>query len=166
MNRKLFLQRLSAGTAGLVLTNKVVAKTAAFAEPLSTELVKNFVIAGHGKFEAVKNMLVENPTLLYATYDWGGGDFETALEGAGHIGNKEIANYLIGLGARTNIFVLTMLGKTETVKSFLNQYPAFINAKGPHGLTLLHHAQKGGEDAKELLSFFQSKGLKETKVKL
>jgi hypothetical protein len=33
-------------------------------------------------------------------------------------------------------------------------------------LTLLHHAQKGGDDAKELLDYLQSKGLKETKSPL
>ena len=167
MNRKNFLKHISVGAAGLVLSQQAAfGKTAEGENPLPIELVKEFVIAGHGKFDRVKNMLAEHPTLLYATYDWNGGDFETALEGAGHVGNKEIANYLIGAGARTNIFVLTMLGKTEMVKSFLKLYPDFIKAKGPHGLTLLHHAQKGGDDAKELLDFIQSKGLTETKIKL
>jgi hypothetical protein len=49
-------------------------------------------------------MLAELPTLLYATWDWGNGDFETALEGAGHVGNKEIANYLIGLEQNQFVF--------------------------------------------------------------
>ncbi len=101
---------------------------------------------------------------VYATWDWGNGDFETALEGAGHVGNKEIANYLIGLGARTNLFVLTMLGKTGIVKNFLDSFPQYLNTRGPHGFIFLHHAQKGEDDAKELLDYFQSKGLKETKV--
>ena len=82
------------------------------------------------------------------------------------MGNKEIANYLIEIGARTNLFVLTMLGKTQIVKSFLETYPDFINAKGPHGFTLLHHALQGGDDAKELLNYLREKGLKETKLKL
>lgn len=71
-------------------------------QPLTDQLppdkVKDFVIAGHGDLVKVKTMLQEIPTLLYATWDWGGGDFETALEGAGHVGNKEIANYLISTG--------------------------------------------------------------------
>ena len=111
-------------------------------------------------------MLLELPSLLYATWDWGGGDFETALEGAGHVGNKEIANFLIDTGARTNLFVLTMLGKTQIVKAYLETWPGYLNARGPHGLTLLHHAQKGGEDAKELLDYLQTRELKETKMKL
>jgi hypothetical protein len=135
-------------------------------DPLPLERVKEFVGAGHNNLDAVKQMLADHPTLLYAMYDWGGGDFETALEGAGHVGNKEIAHYLIGLGARTNLFVLTMLGKTNIVKPFLEEYPEFLHAKGPHGFTLLHHAQRGGAEAGELLDFLTSKGLKETRVKL
>src|SRR6185295_16072559 len=120
-------------------------------DPLPAEKVKEFVVAGHGNFDSVKQLLVELPTLIYATWDWGNGDFETALEGAGHMGNKEIATHLINLGARTNLFVLTMLGKTQMVKSYLDAYPQYLTARGPHGFTLLHHAQKGGDDAKELL---------------
>jgi len=82
------------------------------------------------------------------------------------MGNKEIANYLISLGARTNLFVLTMLGKTQIVKPFLDTYPQYLNARGPHGFTFLHHAQKGGDDAKELFDYFQAKGIKEMKVTL
>jgi len=133
---------------------------------LEKDLVRDFVIAGHGNFDKTKQMLQEHPSLLFATWDWGGGDFETALEGAGHVGNKEIANYLIGLGARTNMFVLTMLGKTSIVKPFLEQFPKFVFARGPHGLTLLHHAQKGGEDSKELLAYLDEKGLKDTKISI
>ncbi|HMC85754.1 MAG TPA: hypothetical protein VKI61_09515 [Chitinophagaceae bacterium] len=133
---------------------------------LDKDLVRDFVIAGHGNFDKTKQMLLEHPSLLFATWDWGGGDFETALEGAGHVGNKEIANYLIAMGARTNMFVLTTLGKTAIVKPFLEQFPKFIFAKGPHGLTLLHHAQKGGEDSKELLAYLDEKGLKDTKINI
>ena len=82
------------------------------------------------------------------------------------MGNKEIANYLISQGARTNMFVLTMLGKTEIVKPYLDAFPEYLKARGPHGFTLLHHAQRGGDDARELLEYVQSKGLKETKSAL
>lgn len=135
-------------------------------DPLDKELVKEFVTVGHSNLEKVKAMLAEHPNLLNAAWDWGGGDFETAIEAAGHVGNKAIANYLISQGAVPDIFVLTMLGKTNLVKPLLEQYPELLNAKGAHGFTLLHHAQKGGDDAKELLDYLQSKGLKETKIKL
>jgi hypothetical protein len=169
MDRKIFLRKATLGAGGIIsspfwLSAKEPASTAA--DPLPPEKVKEFVIAGHGNLPRVKEMLAELPTLLYATWDWGAGDFETALEGAGHVGNKEIANYLIGLGARTNLFVLTMLGKTKMVKNYLKIFPEYLNARGPHGLTLLHHAQKGGEDSKELVNYLQGKGLKETKMNL
>jgi hypothetical protein len=135
-------------------------------DPLPADKVKEFVVAGHSDLGKVKSLLLEFPTLLYATWDWGGGDFETALEGAGHVGTKDVANHLIDLGARTNLFVLTMLGKTEIVKAYLDTWPQYLNARGPHGFTLLHHAQRGGDDAKELLEYLQGKGLKEIKVAL
>ena len=168
MKRKNFLQQVAVCTGGLVMMPALIygRDKQSEGDPLPADKVKEFVVAGHGKFDIVKQMLAESPTLLYATWDWSKGDFETALEGAGHVGNKEIANYLIELGARTNLFVLTMLGKTQIVKSFLDTFPQYLNARGPHGLTFLHHAQKGGEDAKELLEYFQFKGLKETKMPL
>ena len=165
MERKHFLQTITLGSSGILLTGLAAAQNQT-PDPLPLALVKDFVIAGHGNFEKVKQLHTETPALLYATYDWGKGDFETALEGAGHVGNKEIANWLIEKGARTNLFVLTMLGKTALVKSFLESFPSYINARGPHGLTLLHHAQKGGEAASELLEFIKSKGLTEMKSPL
>lgn len=169
MNRRNFLSSAALGTAGMIaMPNLLMGQTNQTQKgpALPAEKVKDFVAAGHNNLDKVKSMLVEFPTLIYATWDLGEGDFETALEGAGHVGNKEIANHLINLGARTNFFVLTMLGKTEIVKPFLEAFPQYLNARGPHGLTLLHHAQRGGDDAKELLEYLKGKGLKETKSKL
>jgi len=168
MDRKKFLHQAALSTGGIIAVPFFASgrRRQPEGDPLPQEKVKEFVVAGHGNFDQVKKMLAEMPTLLYATWDWGNGDFETALEGAGHVGNKEIANYLIGLGARTNLFVLTMLGKTSIVKNFLDTFPQYLNARGPHGFTFFHHAQKGGEDARELFDYFQSKGLTEDRVAL
>lgn len=133
---------------------------------LPAELVKEFVRVGHNDLAAVQRMLKEQPGLLNACWDVGGGDFETALEGAGHVGDREIAEYLIGQGARANIFVLTMLGHTAIVKGLLALYPHLLRSKGPHGLTLLHHANRGGEPAAELLEHITKLGLTETKFTL
>ena len=118
MQRKQFLQTVSLGASGLLIPALSFTQTQS-PDPLPAALVKDFVIAGHGNFAKTKELFAETPALLYATHDWGKGDFETALEGAGHVGNKEIANWLIEQGARTNVFVLTMLGKTVIVKTFL-----------------------------------------------
>lgn len=171
MNRKSFLQQTIAAGSIMAAPFLLTSQTAPAAnqpkgDPLPAEKVKDFVAAGHNNLDKVKQLLAEFPTLIYSTWDWGGGDFETGLEGAGHVGNKEIANYLIGQGARTNLFVLTMLGKTNIVKAYIETYPACLFARGAHGFTLLHHANRGGEDAKELAEYLQSKGLKETRTAL
>lgn len=167
MNRKTFLQSSVTGTAAIIVNPLyTLAAPVNYLEPYKLEVVKEFVVAGHGKLDRVKEMLDEFPNLLYSRYDWGNGDFEEAIEGAGHVGNKEIANYLINKGARPNIYVLTMLGETSIVKSILEKYPVLINGKGPHGLTLLHHARRGGEESKELCNYLEEKGLKDLQIKI
>ncbi|MES2772641.1 MAG: ankyrin repeat domain-containing protein [Bacteroidota bacterium] len=171
MNRKNFLRNVAFG-AGTMITVPGLIQAQQLgpqpqkAPPLPADKVRDFVAAGHNNLEKVKLLLAEFPTLIYATWDLGGGDFETALEGAGHVGTKDVANYLIEKGARTNLFVLTMLGKTQIVKAYIEAFPSYLTARGPHGFTLLHHANRGGEDAKELVDYLQSKGLKETKTAL
>jgi len=167
MNRKHFLFQ-SATVSAAILMNpiKSLAKAQGDPEPYKIDVVKEFVIAGHGKLDRVKEMLQQYPNLLFSRYDWGNGDFEEAIEGAGHVGNRDIANYLIEKGARPNLFVLTMLGETAVVKSVIEKYPSLLTAMGPHGLSLLHHATKGGEASKELLDYFRSRGLSEMQYKI
>jgi hypothetical protein len=124
--------------------------------PLDKELVKEFVGKSHSDLNRVKELFSQQPGLLNCSWDWGGGDFETGLEAAGHVGNKEIAQFLLDNGARMNIFCAAMLGKIEIVKSILTAFPELKTSKGPHGLQLLHHAKKGGDDAKEVLQYLQS----------
>jgi len=172
MKRKSFIRNIAIGTSGLITSPILLNAKNTFPpnqsgdDPLTPDMVKEFVVAGHKDLEQIKSMLKDKPNLLYAAWDWGNGDFETALEGAGHMGLKDIAGYLIEQGARPNIFVLTMLGKTKEVLAMLDSYPALLNSKGPHGFTLLHHAIKGGDDSKTLLKYFQDKGLTETNIKI
>jgi hypothetical protein len=167
MNRKNFLlQSTTAGAALLIKPLQSISQGSSDPEPYKMETVKEFVIVGHGKLASVKEMLAQYPNLLYCRYDWGNGDFEEAIEGAGHVGNKEIAQYLIEAGARPNIFVLAMLGETNIVKAILEKYPVLLHSKGPHGFTLLHHANKGGKEAANLVDYLQQKGLTETQIKI
>ena len=166
MNRKNFLINGVAGATALMIDPiRSIAQTEK-PPPYNPDIVKEFVGVGHNNLPRVKEMLDQYPNLLYCRFDWGNGDFEEAIEGAGHVGNRDIANYLIEKGARPNIYVLTMLGETEIVKSILIKYPNLINGLGPHGYTLLHHAIRGGEPAKELQEYFKEKGLKETRIKI
>lgn len=127
---------------------------------LPAELVKEFVVAAHGNLEKTKSMLVAEPGLVNATWDWGGGDFEQAIGGAGHMGRKDIAEFLISQGARMDIFVAAMLGNLALVKEFFKAHPAQARAKGPHGIPLISHAEaglkNGVKEAEAVLQFLKS----------
>jgi hypothetical protein len=124
---------------------------------LAPELVKEFVGAAHANLEKTQSLLAETPSLLNATWDWGGGDFETALGGASHMGAREIAEFLIRKGARMDIFAAAMLGKLEVVKSMMAAFPGIENSLGPHKIPLLVHAKKGGKEAEAVVAFLESK---------
>ena len=111
---------------------------------IESERVKEFVIAGHANLEKVKEMLAKQPALINATWDWGGGDFETALGGASHMGRADIAEVLLAHNARMDLFTAAMLGKIEIVKAAVAAFPAIVQVPGPHGIPLIAHAEKGG----------------------
>lgn len=123
---------------------------------LDLKLVEEFVGVAHGNFARVKEMLEEEPALVNATWDWGGGDFETALGAAAHMGNKQVAIYLLEHGARLDIFAAAMLGNLAVVKAALEAYPDAVNTPGPHGIPLYVHAEAGGADAKAVLDYLDS----------
>ncbi|MEP7134819.1 MAG: ankyrin repeat domain-containing protein [Chloroflexota bacterium] len=123
---------------------------------LDLSLVEEFVRVSHSDFERTKELLGQESALVNATWDWGGGDFETALGAASHMGRKDIANFLLEHGARLDIFAAAMLGKLDIVKAALTEYPDAIKTPGPHGIPLIVHAQQGGEDAKAVLEYLQS----------
>jgi hypothetical protein len=123
---------------------------------LNRLLVQDFVIYAHSDLGMVKQLLAKEPGLLNATMDWGGGDWETGLGGASHMGRRDIVEFLLEKGARIDIFCAAMMGQLDAVKSFLALQPQLIDAKGPHGLTLHFHAQVGAKDAAAVLDYLQS----------
>ncbi|MBT8267116.1 MAG: ankyrin repeat domain-containing protein [Bacteroidia bacterium] len=133
---------------------------------LDKALVQKFVGASHSKMDVVKELHAEHPNLINAAHDWKFGDFETGLGAASHVGYKELALYFLENGAQANIFTAALFGKMDILKPMLEFSPALLHARGPHGFTLLHHAEKGGDEALEVKDFLMSKGLKETKVAL
>jgi hypothetical protein len=126
--------------------------------PISAELVQEFVKVAHGNIDKVKELLNQQPNLLNAAWDWGNGDYETGMNAAGHMGRADIAEYLLSKGARMDIFCAAMLGKLDIVKPILDTYPNLKSSKGPHGLKLIHHAEKGGENAKKVLEYLRGIG--------
>ncbi|MGB0522105.1 MAG: hypothetical protein ACPGJS_04055 [Flammeovirgaceae bacterium] len=166
MNRKRFISQIGLMSLGLAVAPNTILGQDDRPAAYQKEVVQKFVGASHGKIDVVKELLTEYPNLIYSKWDWGGGDFETGLGAASHVGNKAIANLLIDKGARINLFALTMLGKTKIVKSILKEYPQLMHSLGAHGFTLLHHAKRGGKEAAPLVAYFEKMGMSELKVKL
>ncbi|HZS23487.1 MAG TPA: hypothetical protein VFA30_00750 [Gaiellaceae bacterium] len=115
--------------------------------------VQAFVGNAHGDLEAVRAALAEQPGLVNAAWDWGGGDWETALGAAGHMGRRDIAELLLAHGARIDVFVAAMLGELDVVKAIVEAHPEVRDATGPHGIPLRAHAETGGEGARAVLDY-------------
>jgi hypothetical protein len=119
-------------------------------------LVQDFVIYAHSDLPMTQKLLDREPALLNATMDWGGGDWETGLGGASHMGRRDIVGFLLERGARIDLFCAAMLGQLEVVKALLAFQPKLIDAKGPHGFSLHFHAQVGQKEAEPVLDYLQS----------
>lgn len=119
-------------------------------------MVQDFVIFAHTDIAMVKKLLDKEPALVNAFMDWGGGDWESALGAASHMGNREMASLLLERGARIDIFCAVMMGQLDAVKAFLTLAPKLIDAKGPHGFSLHFHAQLAGPDADKMVDYLQS----------
>lgn len=115
--------------------------------PQELNLVYAFVGAGHNNLEKVKELVAQDPNLVFAARDWGSGDWETALGGASHTGHREIAEYLLSHGARIDSFCAAMLGERKVLAALLAANPSVATTKGPHGYTLLYHAAISGDVA-------------------
>lgn len=122
------------------------------------ELVREMVGAAHGDLATVQRLVGRQPALAEATYDWGFGDWETALGGASHVGRADIAELLIAHGAAPTLFSAAMLGQLAVVKAWVEAVPGIQRTLGPHGIPLLRHAVAGGERARAVADYLASAG--------
>ena len=122
------------------------------------ELVRETLIVAHFDLKRIKELVGARPSLARAAWDWGFGDWETALGAASHTGNKPIAEYLISQGARPSLFSAAMLGQLDVVKAFVAAQPQVERIRGPHGISLLAHARAGGEAARPVFEFLKTLG--------
>lgn len=122
------------------------------------ELVRRVVGASHGDLDTVRELVEERPELAKAQWDWGFGDWESALGAASHTGRREIAELLLAHGARPTLFSAAMLGQLQVVKSFVEAAPGVQATPGPHGIPLLAHARAGGEPAAAVVAYLDSVG--------
>ena len=123
---------------------------------LDSAKVQAFVAGAHGDLDVVRSLLEEEPTLVNAAWDWGGGDWETGLGAASHMGRRQIALYLLEHGARLDLFAAAMLGYFEVVTAILSDFPEMREALGPHGIPLVEHARVGGADARAVLKLLEA----------
>jgi hypothetical protein len=121
-------------------------------------IVKEAVVAAHGNLARIKELVAARPALARAAWDWGFGDWETALDGASHVGNRPIAELLIANGARPTIYTAAMLGQLAVVRGLIDMMPGVQRNRGPHGITLLAHARAGGAAAADVVRYLESLG--------
>lgn len=163
ISRSDFIHLSLLGVAGMAIPTFSLAQDKQAKPPaINLEIVKEFVGVSHSNLARVKEMLANEPQLLHVSYDWGGGDYESGIEAAGHVGNKEIAEYLLSKGARYNVYLACMFDHLDVVKQVLTFNSSLLNSKGPHGFTMLHHAKKG--EANDVVDYLQSLGAVQTRI--
>ncbi|HRG33101.1 MAG: ankyrin repeat domain-containing protein [Saprospiraceae bacterium] len=113
------------------------------------EITSEVVGVSHFNLDRLKELVNKRPELARATWDWGFGDWETAIGAASHVGRKDIVQYLLSKGARPDIFTFAMLGAYETVKSMIEFMPGLQKTLGPHGISLLQHVKNGNSKSKK-----------------
>ncbi len=166
--RLLGLDGLGAGNAGLASSDPASSNLAISndeAHNLPTpdifptqppELAREMVLVSHFNLARVRELAEAHPSLAKASWDWGFGDWESALGAASHVGNRPIAEYLISKGARPSLFSAAMLGQLEVVKAFVTAQPGVQRIRGPHSIPLLAHARAGGEAARPVFEYLES----------
>ncbi len=108
---------------------------------LDDESVSAVVGAAHTNLDKVKSLVNNRPELANAAWDWGFGDWESAIGAAAHMGRKDIADFLMSHGARPDHFTFAMLGELDALKAMLTARPGLQKVPGPHGIPLLQHAK-------------------------
>jgi hypothetical protein len=142
---------------------------------MNDNIVSGIVGASHGNFDKVKELVNARPELAGASWDWGFGDWETAIGAASHVGRRDIAEFLMSHGARPDIFTYTMMGMLKSVQEIIETVPGIQSHAGPHGITLLQHAKNRLENKEisssdaanvsKVLSYLESLGNADLKPK-
>jgi hypothetical protein len=110
------------------------------------DVARLVVLKAHTDYDAVRELVTPRPALAKAAWDWGFGDWESALGAASHMGRRDIAELLMDQGARPNLFTFAMLDQVDAVRAICEANPGIQALHGPHGITLLQHARNGKAD--------------------
>jgi len=178
INRRVILKSSALGLLTAITPNVLFAKegnllpgsfmpsngTYAGYPAIADEVVSKVVGVSHFDLEQLKLLVNPRPELAIATWDWGFGDFETALGAASHVGRKDIAEFLMSHGARPDIFTYAMFGEYNMVKSMIDLHPGRQRHAGPHGISLLQHVKNAieangtNDNYKKLLDYLEALG--------
>lgn len=107
----------------------------------SQDLIDALVGNAHGNAARVKEILGEHPELVNAMAQWG----ETPIQAAAQMGERELARYLLDLGAPLDICTAAMLGRDGDVAAMLAYDPSLAYATGAHGIPVLYFPVLHGE---------------------
>ena len=99
------------------------------------------VVVAHGDFERLRELVEASPALSKSAIDWGFGDWESALGAASHMGEVDMAEFLIRHGARPNLFSAAMLDQVDVVRAQVDAGSGLQRLRGPHSISLLAHAR-------------------------
>jgi ankyrin repeat protein len=116
------------------------------------ETIDEFVIACHGNMSKVREMLAADPALINCRSSLD----ESPLGAAAHVGNREMADYLLSRGAELELPAAAMLGLAEEVRAAVAADPTLANTGGAHNIPILFHAAIGGNF--ELAQFLAAHG--------
>jgi hypothetical protein len=164
LTRRRFMSSLPiAGAASLVVGptwagNRTPADVHSDFPRLESAAVEQVVRFAHFEMDEVRRLVEGRPELAKASWDWGFGDWESALGAASHTGHREFATFLMNHGARPNLFTAAMMGWLDVVRAMVAVSPGVERIPGPHGLSLLHHARAGGEPAVPVVAFLEELG--------
>lgn len=95
-----------------------------------------------GDLEAVRAALDDDPSLLNAKNDAG----QSAILLSCYYGQRDVAEYLLGLGPELDVFTAAAVGRQDCVLKELDRDPALIGTHSRDGWTPLHVAAFFGQE--------------------
>jgi len=121
---------------------------------LDPDMVRDWVGKAHQRqLDPMRELLKREPNLIQASWDWGSGDWESALQAAAHMGSRDMALFLLDQGARIDLFASAMLGQLTAFKTMIETFPKSLDVRGAHGIPLLSHAIGGESPARGVFDY-------------
>lgn len=164
LSRRLFLAATPTALAGIAHAQPAVGGMADAIDDLypttPADRASAFVGACHAQIDRVRDMLAEDAGLAQASWDWGFGDWETAIGACSHTGRLDIIELLLAHGARPTLFTLATLDRVDAIRDLLEHVPNLEAVEGPHSISLLRHARAGKAD--RVLEYLTERGVVDT----